>query len=221
MNELSTLKNQSRKAAQEARNAVADGNNIHETVRDITLKALSTGHLDMQKMQAVVQEVLEGASLGAKEKGARAEQALREAMNGVDEALAKSAEASKLAIEEAAGHIKEFGAQDLKQGLDDLRVLEDMFLESAKNIARASEGTVRDVLGDLVQHARKTGTEVGVAAKTAVEALTRQVEENMRDSVSAGTDTARKVGAKISMAAAGFLEGIAETLKKTGSNKKD
>jgi len=29
------------------------------------------------------------------------------------------------------------------------------------------------------------------------------------------------VGAQMSQAAAGFLEGIAETLKKTGSNKKE
>lgn len=214
-------KNQSRKIEHEARVAVAGGVNIHETVRDITLKALSTGHLDVQKSQEVVKAVLEGASLGAKEKGARVDHALREVMTGVDEALAKSAEASKLAIEEAAGHIKEFGSQNLQRGLNDLRTLEDMFLESANDIARASDDTVRNVLGDLVQHARNTGTAVGAAAKKAVETLTRQQEENMRENVSVGADMAREVGIKISMAAAGFLEGIAETLKKKGTNKKE
>jgi len=221
MSEQTTQKNQNRKAEDEARAAVVDGENIHETVRDITLEALSAGHLDVQKMREVVQAVLQGASLGAKEKGAQSEQALREAMAGVDEALAKSAEASRLAIEEAAGHIKEFGSQDLKRGLDDLRALEDMFLDTVQNIARASDGAVRDVLGDLAQHARNTGTAVGAAAKTAVETLTRQLEKNVRENVSAGADTARKVGGLLSLAAAGFLEGIAETLKKIGSNKKE
>jgi len=221
MNDQTTQKNQNRKAEDEARTAVAEGENIHEAVRDITLEALSAGHLDVQKMREVVQAVLQGASLGAKEKGAQAEQALREAMAGMDDALAKSAEASKLAIEEAAGHIKEFGSQDLKRGLDDLRSMEDMFLDTVQNIARASDGAVREGLGNLAQHARNTGTEVGAAAKAAVEKLTGQLEKNVRESVSTGADTALKVGAQMSQAAAGFLEGIAETLKKTGSNKKE
>ena len=221
MNDQTTQKNQNRKAEDGARTAVAEGENIHEAVRDITLEALSAGHLDVQKMREVVQAVLQGASLGAKEKGAQAEQALREAMAGMDDALAKSAEASKLAIEEAVGHVKELGSQDLKRGLDDLRSLEDMFLDTVQNIARASDGAVREGLGNLAQHARNTGTEVGAAAKTAVEKLTGQLEKNVRESVSTGADTALKVGAQMSQAAAGFLEGIAETLKKTGSNKKE
>jgi hypothetical protein len=221
MSEHTTQENQNRKAEDEARAAVEDGENIHETVRGITLEALSAGHLDMQKMREVVQSVLRGSSLGAQEKGAKAEQALREAMAGVDEALAKSAEASRLAIEEAAGHIKEFGSQDLKQGLADLGALEDMFLDTVKNIARASDGAVKDVLGNLAQHARNTGTSVGAAAKAAAETLTGQLEKNVREGVSTGVDTARQVGTNISLAAAGFLEGIAETLKETGSNKKE
>jgi len=96
-----------------------------------------------------------------------------------------------------------------------------MFLDTVQNIARASDGAVREGLGNLAQHARNTGTEVGAAAKTAVEKLTGQLEKNVRESVSTGADTALKVGAQMSQAAAGFLEGIAETLKKTGSNKKE
>lgn len=221
MSEQTTPENQNRKAEDEARAAVEDGENIHETVRGITLEALSAGHLDMQKMREVVQSVLRGSSLGAQEKGAKAEQALREAMVGVDEALAKSAEASRLAIEEAAGHIKEFGSQDLKRGLDDLGALEDMFLDTVKNIARASDGAVKNVLGDLALHASNTGTSVGAAAKAAAETLTGQLEKNVREGVTTGVDTARQVGTKIFLAAAGFLEGIAETLKKTGSNRKE
>jgi len=220
MDKQTTKENQNKKVEDQARVAVAEDENIHETVRNITLEALSTGHLDTQKMREVIQAALQGASLGAMKKGAHAEQALREAIAGVDEALAKSAEASKLAIEEAAGHMKEFGSQDLKKALDDLHSLEDMFLDTVQNIARASDGAVREALGNLAKHARNTGTEVGTAAKSAVEELTGQLEKNVRESVSTGANTARKVGEMMSLAAAGFLEGIAETLKKTSSNKK-
>lgn len=222
MNEQTKQENLNRNAEKAARAAVEDGENIHEAVRDITLEALSDGHLDGQKMREVVHAVLQGASIGAKEKGTQAEQSLREAMSGVDEALASSAEASKLAIEEAVGHIKDFGSHDLKRALDDLLALEDMFLDTVKNIARISDDTAKDVLSDLAQHARNSGTTVGKAATKVVERLSRQQGQNVRESVTAGTDTAMKVGTQLSHAAAGFLEGIAETLKKkSGSTKKE
>ena len=221
MSEQAAQEHQNLKVEDKASAAMDDGKNIHETVRGITLEALSAGHLDIHKMREVVQAVLRGLGRGVQEKGSRTEQALREAMTGVDEALAKSAEASRLAIEEAACHIKEFGSQDLKRGLDDLAALEDMFLDTVKNMARASDGVVKDVLDDLAQHSRNSGTSVGAAAKAAVETLTGTLGKNMREGMSTGVDTARQVGTNISLAAAGFLEGIAETLKKASSNKKE
>ena len=221
MNEQTKQENLNHNAEKAARAAVEDGININEAVRDITLEALSDGHLDSQKIREVIRAVLQGVSLGAKGKDDRAEQALREAMAGVDEALAKSAEASKLAIEEAAGRIKEFGSQDLKQGLDDLRALEEMFLDTVKNIARASDGTAGELLNDMEQHARNTGTAVGTTAKTVVEKLSGELEKNVRENVTAGTDTAMKVGNQLSQAAAGFLEGIAERLKKSDTTEKE
>ncbi len=220
MSEQTTQKDKNKKTEDEARVAVEDGDNIHEAVRDITLEALSAGRLDMQRIGEIVQSVLRGASLGAEKQIGRVEQALREAMAGVDEALAKSAEASGLAIEEAAGNIKEFGSQDLKQGLEDLGALEGMFLDTVKNIARASEGMVKEVLGNLAQHAQNTGTAVGMAAKTAAETLAGKLVAGASEGMKSGVDTAIKVGAHISLAAAGFLEGIAETLKKSASTTK-
>ena len=165
MNDQTKQENLNRKAEAAARAAVEEGENIHEAVRDITLEALSDGHLDVKKMREVVQAVLQGAGIGTKKKGAQAGQSLREAMAGVDEALARSAEASKLAIEEAAGHIKDFGTQDLNRALDDLRTLEDMFLDTVRNIAKASDDTVRDSLSDLAQHARKAAPRLAVWRK--------------------------------------------------------
>ena len=80
---------------------------------------------------------------------------------------------------------------------------------------------MKDVLDDLAQHSRNSGTSVGAAAKAAAETLTGTLGKNMREGMSTGVDTARQVGTNISLAAAGFLEGIAETLKKASSNKKE
>jgi hypothetical protein len=118
-----------------ARSAVERGDAIREDIRDITLTALSQRHLDSEKLRQVIHAVVEGASIGAESKGADVKEALSESIEGMDEALASSAEASKLAIEETAGHLKDFGKQDLKRALDDLLTLEDMFLDTIKNVA--------------------------------------------------------------------------------------
>ena len=82
-----------------SRKAVAQGENIHDAIRDITLKALSEGELDTEKTKQVVQAVMAGAGKGAESLGAQAPQALKEAMAGIDEALTKSAEAVQGLVE--------------------------------------------------------------------------------------------------------------------------
>ena len=221
MNEQTNQENVNQKTEEAARAAVEDGDDIREAVRNITLKALSEGQLDLRRMREVVQAVLRGASVGIIMKGTETKQALQEAMAGVDEALAASAEASKLAIQEAAGSIKDFGTQNLKQAIEDLRALEDMFLDTVISIAKTSNITVKDSLNSLAQHARTSGTLVGKAAAKAAGALSSQLGQNMREGVSASAESLLKAGAQISQAAAGFLDGLAEALNKTGSNKQE
>lgn len=203
-----------------ARSAVERGDAIREDIRDITLTALSQRHLDSEKLRQVIHAVVEGASIGAESKGADVKEALSESIKGMDEALATSAEASKLAIEETAGHLKDFGKQDLKRALDDLLTLEDMFLDTIKNVANASSKMMQDTLNNLEQHTRHSGTEAGKRSRDVAETLNQKLGKTLRETTSSGTDAALTVGAHLSQAAAGFLEAIAETLKpkeKSGS----
>lgn len=203
----------SRETETATRTAVARGENIQDEVRDITLKALSEGRLDAQRIQQVVKAVIQGATEGAEGKGTQSRQALLDVMAGVDEALAKSTEASKLAIEEAAGHLKDFGTQDLKRALDDLLILEDLFIDTVEDVAKTSKKTVKETLNDLAQHARNSGTTVGRLATDTAETLTRGLQKTLRDTVTTGSDSTMKRAAQLSLAAAGFLEGIAQALE--------
>ncbi len=206
-----------------SRKAVAQGENIHDAIRDITLKALSEGELDTEKTKQVVRAVMAGAGEGAESLGPQAPQALKEAMAGIDEALTKSAEASKLAIEEAVGHLEEFGSRDLKRAVDDLLTLEDLFLDTVKDVATASKETIRETLNDLVRHARNSGTQVGEAAKKAADTLMGELAHSLRATVESGSEAAMRTTSLLAQAAAGFLDGIAQALegKARGGTKDD
>jgi len=202
-----------------AQSAVERGEGIREDIRDITLTALSQRHLDRDKIRQVVHAVTEGVSIGAASKGARAKEELLDAMAGMDEALAKSTEASKLAVEEAAGNIKDFGKQDLKRALDDLQALEGMFLDTVSEVSKGADELIRGALSDMVEHARNSGTAVGKTAAQTSEALNQQLGKTLHEAASASAHAAMDVAGHIAQAAAGALDGIAQTLQQEGKGK--
>ncbi len=195
-----------------AREAAEQSGSIRDDVRNLTVEALSQGGLDLEKIKEVVSAVLDGASVGAEARGVHIKETLSESMAGVDEAIAKSAEASKLALQEAAGHLKTFGKEDLKRALDDVMALEGLFLEVTRTVAKESGEVVSTTLNELIAHAGNSGTAVGQKSSEIVETLNRELTEGLREAVSARGDAVLKVTAHLSQAAAGFLEGFAETL---------
>ncbi len=202
-----------------SQSAVERGDAIREDTRDIILTALSQRHLDNKKIRQVVRAVIEGASIGSASKGGQAKDALLDAMTGVDEALAKSTEASKLAVEEAAGNIKDFGKQDLKRALDDLQALEDMFLDTVSEVSKGANELIRGALSDMVEHARNSGTAVGKTAAQTSEALNQQLGKTLHEAASASAHAAMDVAGHIAQAAAGALDGIAQTLQQESKSK--
>jgi len=202
-----------------SQSAVERGEATREDIRDIVLTALSQRHLDSKKIRQVVRAVIEGASIGSASKGTQAKDALLDAMTGVDEALAKSTEASKLAVEEAASHLKDFGKQDLKRALDDLQALEDMFLDTVSDVSKGADELIRGALSDMVEHARNSGTAVGKTAAQTTEVLNQQLATTLRETASASAHAAMDVAGHIAQAAAGALEGIAQTLQQERKGK--
>jgi len=137
--------------------AVEKGIDISETVRGITLQALSKGRLDADKIRAVVRSVISGAREGAeKNEDPESSVSLREALSGVDEALANSVQASRLAIEEAAGQVGEFSSKEFKRAVDDLRTLEELFLTTVREYSGSSGHRVKQTLNDFIVKQRPT-----------------------------------------------------------------
>jgi len=174
-----------------------------------------------KKINKVIYAVMEGASIGAEDKGEQAKNALTDTMSGVDDALAKSAEASKLAIEEAAGHIKDFSSHDLKNALDDLLTLEELFFDTVRDVAKGTKDTIKKTLSDLVKHAEQNGTHVGKTTLDATTSLNQKLSNTVKDTASASIKGTADVIAHIASASAGILEGIADTLQSKSKNKSD
>ena len=81
----------------------SDPASIAERVRAVTVAALSEGRLDAAALRQVMAAVLKGAQQGIDRPDGQSAAALGEAVRGLDEALAAAAQATQLAIQEAAG----------------------------------------------------------------------------------------------------------------------
>ncbi len=101
----------------DVRRAVEQGEDIQENVRRLTLMALGGEPLDLETLRRTMSAVVDGARDGIQqqlqETTAQAQMSrakMAEAVAGLDSALAQFAEASKLAMEEAAGQARKFSA---------------------------------------------------------------------------------------------------------------
>lgn len=192
---------------------------IAAQVRAITLDALTRGHLDTDALKRVSLAVVKGAREGAAPLGEHGGQALKEAMRGLDEALAGAAEAAQLAIQEAAGRTSEFSRQGLKRAADELARLETLFIETLQDATRDTRGAVQFAFAELAEHARSSGSAVGQRSRIALEQLTQVVTSGAREQAKKGTEVVRHEAALLAGLAAGLLEGVAARLAEKSTGK--
>ncbi len=195
------------------RKAIELGGDIQETVRDVTLKALTRGDVDTASLRRVAGAVLKGAVAGAAHRGAEAGESINRAVAGLDEAFAKAAEAAALAAKEASGRMREFTSGDLHRAMDDLKDIETLFLDSLRDAAKAGRDAAGTTLHALADHAANSGTAVGRQVQASLDqlgaGLGRTADAQIRD----GIETGRATAALLARAASGFLSGIAEMME--------
>jgi len=198
--------------------AVSEAGDISEKIRKITVEALSKRNLEYDSIRSTLRDVLEGAKIGVVDDDGKVKDAFQQVTQGLDEALSQSAQASRLAIEETAGRLQDFSQQDLKRALDELSGLEDLFIETIREIGKSSQGLIADTLNDLASHAKNNGTAVGKRIADDVSVLKDKLGSTGKQQVDEITDAARTFGANVASAASGFLAGLAEALQKSGKN---
>jgi len=193
--------------------AVSRNENIRRQVRDIVTEALAKRSVDRDNVKNTMDAVLEGAIEAAPEDQKELAEVLKKTVDGMEEALVKAAEASKLAVKESEGRLDSFAEQDLKRTAEDLKDLEALFLQTLKDLAESGHTTVTALLRDAINHAERTGTDIGRAAQEALDALHGPLSRAARPHL-ADVEKAGKAGAaSLASIASGILAGIAESLK--------
>jgi hypothetical protein len=198
---------------QAAEEFVRQGVDIRGRVHDLTLAALQSRRFDRDAMRDVFRAVTAGVATGA-EGSPDMRQALADGLKGMDQALARSAEAGASALKQLASSGRNFSETDLKAALANLKRLEDDFVATITNVADAASGPVqpqlRGALGDLT----RAGTETGKQLALAMNELVFRFANFSLDAGIAGLEVAGEFGARFANLASGILSGISDALQK-------
>lgn len=205
-------------STQEITSAVSDSlqqdvGDIRTRVRDLTLRALQNRRLEADQIREVVRAVAQGVSLGAEHRAGEVKLALAAALSGLDDALAKAAQATRLALQELLAKSKDFTDQDLKSALDDLKITEQAFLDTLGQVADAASSKIRQELKDAVEHVRRSGTDTGASVKEALSELGNRISATLQVSKIAGQEAAHTLSSRLAALASGILAGMAEALR--------
>ncbi len=203
----------------------ADTAAIAGRVRAITVAALSEGRLDGKAVRAVMNAVLEGAQKGTLRVDAERSAAFKEAMHGLDQAMASAAQATQLAMQEAIGRSAAFSREGLRQALEPFSTLEHDFISALSDAAHKTSGQAQATLTELAEHLRHSGTAAGTRVRDAVAELARASSSLAWSQFEGGMQTLHNQAELIASLAAGVLHGLADRLhpaaSATDSERKD
>ena len=201
----------------EVRKTVGQGHDVQERVRQLTLRVISERSLDIKSVRQTAGAVLRGARAGVQKELQHssaqthvARDHLKQAVTGLDIALAQFAEAAMLAVEEAAGRAQKYSSEDLELARSDLERLETMFVETLQSSASAAKDAAGEILHDLAAHARTHGSAVGAQLKETLSVIAHQISATGRAHVGVGLHLAKNTSDLVRQIAAGVLTGLAE-----------
>jgi hypothetical protein len=200
------------------REAVETGRDLQARVRDLMLAAFSSTGADLSRIQQVTRTTLEGVDAGAAAHGAdSATAAARQAVAGIEDALMQAAEASSLAIQEAAGHAGDFARSDLKRAVDELASLESLFMDTLTDVARAGSATAKATFTDIQRHLQHSGTTFGERLASQVGSLREVLALAGQEGLQSGVNSAGKAAEQLGRIAGALLAGMQQGLTQAGT----
>jgi hypothetical protein len=192
--------------------AVAQGEGLRSTVRDLTLQALASRELSLAQIKSVIKSVTQGVNLGALQGKVEADEVFEQALGGMDDALLKVVEASRLALHQITGE-KEFRDSALKKALNDLEKLEDEFLATVKKATTGAGMPFKSEWSGLLDEQMSAGTATGQQVMAMVEQYGGQIQKAARAQRDASLRTAHALAQNFATLVSGVLIGMTEAMQ--------
>lgn len=143
-------------------NAIAaEGENVTQRVREVVESAARSlgdaGAEGQHRLTSLVSAAIDGASSAVQGVAPdHAESTLCQVIDGLGDGLQRTANATRLAVEESASSGKAFATEDLKNVADDFKAIGQLFIETVEKHSKTALGQASDQVSSLKSHAERT-----------------------------------------------------------------
>lgn len=202
-----------------AAKAVEHGDSLRQTVRDLTLKALSTREATVEQLNKVVQSVTTGVTQGAAGLKVDSAKVLQDALAGMDEAVMKVVEANQIALKQLTDQGTDFEQSQFKKRLDEIKALESQFMTSVQKAAESAGGPLKAAWAPVLAQMKQAGSQTGAEAQKFAETFAKNLQDQMHATRETAFKAAHTLTQNYATVVSGILMGLSEAYKEKGSKK--
>jgi hypothetical protein len=189
------------------------GEALRKAVSEATLKALQSRELTMDNIKKVLKSVTDAASAKNAMPSVDVEALLGKALAGMDGALLQAVEANHKALQQFVSQGAALQEKPLKNALDNIEKMEDMFFKTVGKAAQGASGPLQGPWEQVLESLKIKGTDTGAQASQTVEQLLAQAQTTLRDGRAAGMRTAQAMLDGYAALVSGVLIGMSEGLQ--------
>lgn len=210
-------------AAAEARTIAADGENVRERIRRTFVETVRGGKIDLGKLGDVAEAMVKAGVEGVREcVPEKQDGVLGEVVDGIGDGLSVSANATRLALQEARGRGETFASEDLKRAVDDLKSLEQMLLDTVSRASKSAASHASAQMKGLFEHAQSTARQVRPNVETALAEAAKHPVKMAGETAATAAKVVPRAAGMLLQSMSGLLQGAGELLageEKDGEEK--
>lgn len=196
------------------RHAIRNAEDLRRRIRDLTKEAIIERRVSLDDLSSLTGDTIQGAAEALNDTlPASRQSALRQVIDGLADAYAGMAEATRAGLDEAShrgARLSKVEAKKLRQALS---TLEQSFLDATLGAAMRLSVQARQDLAAVLSQMRGSGTSITPAAKKAMLAAEKHWPDLVDETVKVGGSVAKAAATSLLLGASGLLEGMAKGLK--------
>ena len=202
-----------------AAKAVEHGDTLRQSVRDLTLKALTSREATLEQVNKVLHSVTAGVSQGAAASKVDAASILKDALAGMDEAVMKVVEANQIALRKLTDHGSDFEQSQMKTRLDEVKALESQIVASVQRAAEGASAPLKAAWAPLIEQMKASGSQTGLEAQKLAETFAQTMRQQMETSRETAFKAAHTLTQNYATVVSGILMGLSEAYQEKGVRK--
>ncbi len=196
------------------RHAIRNAEDLRRRIRDLTKEAIIERKVSLDDLSALTGDTIQGAAEALNDTlPASRQSALRQVIDGLADAYAGMAEATRAGLDEASHRGARLNKAEVKKLRQALSTLEQSFLDATLGAAMRLSVQARQDLAAVLSQMRGSGTSITPAAKKAMLAAEKHWPDLVDETVKVSGAVAKAAATSLLLGASGLLEGMAKGLK--------